>query len=101
MRICSGYWMRDAVIERFMPKNQPGARRVDDRRTISGILRLALCRPKARIEQPFRSGGSYRFDRRSTTILSSRQHVRTSENRASLEGQNSDLELKIPLFSSN
>ena len=36
-------WLSDAqwaVIEPFMPRNQPGARRVDDRRTISGILHV-------------------------------------------------------------
>jgi transposase len=33
------FWLSDAqwvVIERFMPKNQPGARRVDDRQTHLG-----------------------------------------------------------------
>jgi transposase len=37
------FWLSDAqwvVIERFMPKNQPGARRVDDRQTISGIVHV-------------------------------------------------------------
>ena len=37
------YWLSDAqwsVIERFMPKNKPGARRVDDRRVISGIVHM-------------------------------------------------------------
>ena len=37
------FWLSDAqwaVIEPFMPKNQPGARRVDDRRTISGIVHV-------------------------------------------------------------
>ncbi len=29
-----------AVIEPFMPRNQPGARRVDDRQTISGIVHV-------------------------------------------------------------
>ena len=43
------FWLSDvqwAVIEPFMPKNQPGARRVDDRRTISGIVHVirAGCR---------------------------------------------------------
>ena len=43
------FWLSDvqwAVIEPFMPKNQPGARRVDDRRTISGIIHVirAGCR---------------------------------------------------------
>jgi hypothetical protein len=36
------FWLSDAhwaVIEAFMPRNQPGARRVDDRRTTSGIVR--------------------------------------------------------------
>lgn len=37
------FWLSDgqwAVIEPFMPINQPGARRVDDRKTISGILHV-------------------------------------------------------------
>ena len=37
------FWLSDAqwaVIEPFMPRNQPGARRVDDRRTISGIFHV-------------------------------------------------------------
>ena len=37
------FWFSDtqwAVIEPFMPKNRPGARRVDDRRTISGIVHV-------------------------------------------------------------
>ena len=34
------FWLSDAAwpsIEPHLPKNQPGARRVDDRRVISGI----------------------------------------------------------------
>jgi transposase len=41
------FWLSDAqwaVMEPFMPKNQPGARRVDDRRTISGIVHVIRCR---------------------------------------------------------
>jgi transposase len=37
------YWLSDeawAAIEPHLPKNQPGARRVDDRRVISGILHV-------------------------------------------------------------
>lgn len=37
------FWLSDeawAAIEPFMPKNQPGARRVDDRRVISGIFHV-------------------------------------------------------------
>jgi transposase len=37
------YWLSDcawAVIEPLLPNNQPGARRVDDRRVISGILHV-------------------------------------------------------------
>ena len=37
------FWLSDeawAAIERHLPKNQPGARRVDDRRVISGILHV-------------------------------------------------------------
>ena len=43
------FWLSDeawASIEPHLPKNQPGARRVDDRRVISGILHVlkAGCR---------------------------------------------------------
>lgn len=31
------------AIERHLPKNQPGARRVDDRRVISGIIHMLKC----------------------------------------------------------
>lgn len=37
------FWLDDeawAAIEPYLPKNQPGARRVDDRRVISGILHV-------------------------------------------------------------
>lgn len=37
------FWLSDeqwAVLEPFMPRNQPGARRVDDRRVISGITHV-------------------------------------------------------------
>ncbi len=37
------FWLSDeqwAVIEPFMPRNQPGARRKDDRRIISGIFHV-------------------------------------------------------------
>jgi transposase len=37
------FWLNDeqwAVIEPLMPKNQAGARRVDDRRVISGIIHV-------------------------------------------------------------
>ena len=37
------FWLSDAqwvVIEPFMPTNQPGTRRVDDRKTISGIMHV-------------------------------------------------------------
>lgn len=37
------FWLTDAqwaAIEPYMPKNQPGARRVDDRTVISGIIRV-------------------------------------------------------------
>ena len=40
------FWLNDeqwAAIEPFMPKNQPGARRVDDRRVISGIIHVLKC----------------------------------------------------------
>jgi transposase len=37
------YWLSDrawASIEPLMPQNQPGARRVDDRRVVSGIIHV-------------------------------------------------------------
>lgn len=37
------FWLDDdawAMIEPLLPKNQPGARRVDDRRVISGIIHV-------------------------------------------------------------
>lgn len=40
------FWLTDeqwAAIEPHLPKNQPGAWRVDDRRVISGIIHM-LCR---------------------------------------------------------
>ena len=39
----SGFWLSDrawAAIEPLLPRNQPGARRVDDRRVISGIVHV-------------------------------------------------------------
>jgi transposase len=39
----NGFWLSDAqwaVIEPHLPKNQPGARRVDDRRVLSGIIHV-------------------------------------------------------------
>ena len=40
------FWFSDeqwAVIEPFMPRNQPGPEREDDRRIISGILHVLTC----------------------------------------------------------
>ena len=37
------FWLSDrqwAVIEPLLPSNQPGARRTDDRRVISGIVNM-------------------------------------------------------------
>jgi transposase len=37
------FWLSDeqwAVLESFMPQNQPGAQRVDDRRVISDIIHV-------------------------------------------------------------
>ena len=51
------FWFSDrqwAAIEPLLPKNQPGARRVDDRRVISGIVHV------------LRSGAAGRIARRST-----------------------------------
>ena len=49
MNMASLFWLSDdawAAIEPHLPRNQPGARRVDDRRVISGILHVlkAGCR---------------------------------------------------------
>ena len=41
--MAGGYWLSDqawAAIEPLLPRNQPGARRVDDRRVISGIIHV-------------------------------------------------------------
>ena len=41
--MANAYWLSDrawASIEPLMPTNQPGARRVDDRRVISGIIHV-------------------------------------------------------------
>jgi transposase len=38
-----GFWLSDAawaVVAPLLPQNQPGARRVDDRRVISGIIHV-------------------------------------------------------------
>ena len=40
------FWLNDeamAVIEPQLPENQPGARRFDDRRLISGIIQMLKC----------------------------------------------------------
>jgi len=40
------FWLSDeawAAIEPHLPQNQPGARRVDDRRVISGIVHMLRC----------------------------------------------------------
>ena len=40
------FWLSDKAwqaIEPHLPKNQPGARRVDDRRVISGIIHMFKC----------------------------------------------------------
>jgi transposase len=42
-RIAGEFWLTDrewSAMEPYLPKNQPGARRVDDRRVISGILHV-------------------------------------------------------------
>jgi transposase len=41
--MADSFWLSKeqwAVLEPFMPQNQPGARRVDDRRVISGIVHM-------------------------------------------------------------
>jgi len=41
--MADGFWLSDvqwAAIEPHLPKNQPGARRVDDRRVLSGIIHV-------------------------------------------------------------
>ena len=43
VRMSALFWLSDeawAAIEPHLPKNQPGARRVDDRRVISGIVHV-------------------------------------------------------------
>jgi transposase len=40
------FWLSDeawAAIAPHLPQNQPGARRVDDRRVISGIIHMLKC----------------------------------------------------------
>lgn len=60
-RLSNAQW---AVIEPFMPTNQPGARRVDDRKTISGIMQIirsgcrwrdcpAACGPSTKVHNRF------------------------------------------------
>ena len=41
--MANGFWLSDSAwvaIEPLLPKNQPGARRVDNRRVISGIVHV-------------------------------------------------------------
>ena len=41
--VAKGFWLNDtqwAAIEPLLPKNRPGARRVDDRRVVSGIVHV-------------------------------------------------------------
>ena len=48
------FWLSDtlwAVIEPFMPCNQPGPERVDDRRIISGILHVLTSGCLARLSE--------------------------------------------------
>ena len=52
------FWLSDeqwAVIEPWLPKNQPGARRVDDRRILSGILHVLRSGCRWRRDFPSRS----------------------------------------------
>ena len=45
--MADGFWLSDAqwaVIEPFMLQNQPGPERKDDRRIISAILHVLICR---------------------------------------------------------
>ena len=47
------FWLSDqawSAIEPLLPKNQPGARRVDDRRVISGIVRSCILLPSSRTQ---------------------------------------------------
>jgi transposase len=40
------FWLSDrawSAIEPYLPKNQPGARRADDRRILSGIIHVLKC----------------------------------------------------------
>ena len=50
------FWLSDAqwaVIEPFMPKDQPGPARKDDRQIISGILHVLTSGRRWRIEATF------------------------------------------------
>jgi transposase len=52
------FWLSDtawAVLEPHLPKHQPGARRVDDRRVISGILQILKTAGRWR-DAPFQYG---------------------------------------------
>jgi transposase len=45
------FWLSDeawGAIEPYLPQNQPGARRVDDRRVISGIIHMLKCNGRNR-----------------------------------------------------
>lgn len=60
---CSLFWFSDdawAAIEAHLPKNQPGRRRVDDRRVISGIIHM-LKRGGRWADCPFECGPSPTF----------------------------------------
>ena len=48
------FWLSDeqwAVVEPFMPTNRPGARRVDDRRVISGVVHVLKSGCRARLRR--------------------------------------------------
>ena len=62
------FWLSDeawAAIEPHLPKNQPGARRVDDRRVLSGILHVLKvgcrwCGPPKSMPSPMSLAGPSR-----------------------------------------
>ena len=77
------FWLSDeawVAIEPHLPQNQPGARRVDDRRVISGILHVLKtgCRWKdcpAAYGPPTTIYNRFNRDRKSTRLNSSHRSL--------------------------
>jgi transposase len=77
------FWLDEeawAVIESLLPKNRPGARRVDDRRVISGILHMLRSRCPRRDCPP-----AYGPPERSIRHRSCRLH--SGDRRADIAGE--------------